>query len=96
MRPGGWHDHAHDHDEGRRPSKKELEREARARAREMVARSQIRQYPEPVLREPARPVSEFSDDLRALVKRMVAGSAIYDQRSPGEAWRALTALVADA
>ena len=38
---------------GRR-SKKELEREARARAREMVARSQIRQYPEPVLREPAR------------------------------------------
>jgi len=65
------HDHAHDHDEGRRPSKKELEREARARAREMVARSQIRQYPEPVLREPARPVSEFSDDLRALVKRMI-------------------------
>ena len=27
---------------------------------------------------------------------MVAGSAIYDQRSPGEAWQALTALVADA
>ena len=55
----------------RRRSKKELEREARARAREMVARSQIRQYPEPVLREPARPVSEFSDDLRALVERMI-------------------------
>ena len=36
----------------------------------MVARSQIRQYPEPVLREPAREVSEFSDDLRALVQRM--------------------------
>ena len=37
----------------------------------MVARSQIRQYPEPVLREPARAVSEFSDDLRALVERMI-------------------------
>jgi len=65
------HDHGHDHAEGRRRSKKELEREARARAREMVAKSQIRQYPEPVLREPARQVSEFSDDLRALVKRMI-------------------------
>jgi peptide deformylase len=67
------HDHEHDHDhaEGGRRSKKELEREARARAREMVAKSQIRQYPEPVLREPARLVSEFSDDLRALTKRMI-------------------------
>ncbi|MDP9259742.1 MAG: peptide deformylase [Actinomycetota bacterium] len=65
------HDHGHDHAEGGRRSKKELEREARARARELVAKSQIRQYPEPVLREPARPVSEFSDDLRALVKRMI-------------------------
>jgi peptide deformylase len=69
----GAHDHSHDHDHdhgGEPRSKKEIEREARARAREMVARSQIRQYPEPVLREPARPVSEFSDDLRALVARM--------------------------
>jgi peptide deformylase len=69
----GAHDHSHDHDHddgGPRRSKKELEREARARAREMVARSQIRQYPEPVLREPAAPVAEFSDDLRALVTRM--------------------------
>jgi len=70
------HDHAHSHDHdhdhgGPRRSKKEIEREARARAREMVARSQIRQYPEPVLREPATPVSEFSDDLRALVERMI-------------------------
>ncbi len=66
------HDHSHDHDGGGGPrrSKKEIEREARARAREMVARSQIRQYPEPVLRAPAAPVSEFSDDLRALVTRM--------------------------
>ena len=64
------HDHEHDHGDGPRRSKKEIEREARARAREMVARSQIRQYPEPVLREPATAVSEFSDDLRALVARM--------------------------
>jgi peptide deformylase len=67
---GHDHEHDHGHDHGERRSKKELEREARARAREMVARSQIRQYPEPVLREPAREVSEFSDDLRALVQRM--------------------------
>ncbi|HEY3613500.1 MAG TPA: peptide deformylase [Gaiellales bacterium] len=65
------HSHAHEHDHGERRSKKELEREARARAREMVAKSQIRQYPEPVLREPAREVSEFSEDLHALVDRMV-------------------------
>ncbi len=72
----GDHDHSHDHDHehdhgGERRSKKEIEREARARAREMVARSQIRQYPEPVLREPALPVTEFSDDLRALTARMI-------------------------
>ncbi|MDX6563237.1 MAG: peptide deformylase [Gaiellales bacterium] len=69
----GAHDHSHDHEHdhgGPRRSKKEIEREARARAREMVARSQIRQYPEPVLRAPATPVTEFSDDLRALVTRM--------------------------
>jgi peptide deformylase len=69
----GAHDHSHDHEHdhgGPRRSKKEIEREARARAREMVARSQIRQYPEPVLRAPATPVTEFSDDLRALVARM--------------------------
>ena len=68
------HDHEHDHDDGHehgeRRSKKEIEREARARAREMVAKSQIRQYPEPVLREPAREVAEFSGDLEALVERM--------------------------
>jgi peptide deformylase len=64
------HDHDHGHDHGERRSKKEIEREARARAREMVARSQIRQYPEPVLRERAREVSEFSGDLEALVERM--------------------------
>ncbi len=64
------HDHDHDHDHGGRRSKKEIEREERARAREMVARSQIRQYPEPVLRAPAREVTEFSEDLHALVDRM--------------------------
>jgi peptide deformylase len=64
------HDHDHGHDHGERRSKKEIEREARARAREMVAKSQIRQYPEPVLREAAREVSDFSGDLEALVERM--------------------------
>ena len=74
----GGHEHAHEHDHaaheqdhGERRSKKDIEREARARAREMVAKSQIRQYPEPVLRAPAREVTEFSGDLAALVERMI-------------------------
>ena len=39
-------------------------------ARRQLALAQIRQYPDPVLKMPARPVEEFDDDLRRLVTRM--------------------------
>ena len=42
------------------------EREARRR----LALAQIRQYPDVALRMKARPVEEFDDDLRSLVRRM--------------------------
>jgi peptide deformylase len=43
------------------------EREARRR----LALAQIRQYPDPVLRMRANEVTEFDDDLRRLVERMI-------------------------
>lgn len=39
-------------------------------ARRQLALAQIRQYPDPVLKMPARAVEEFDDDLRRLVTRM--------------------------
>ena len=47
-------------------ARKSPDREARERAV-----SQIRQFPDPVLRQTARPVEEFDDDLRQLAARMV-------------------------
>jgi peptide deformylase len=46
----------------------ELDPEAQVRRR--LALAQVRQYPDPVLRMRARDVTEFDDDLRALVTRM--------------------------
>ena len=46
----------------------ELDPEAEARRR--IALGQIRQYPDPVLRMPAREVESFDDDLRRLAERM--------------------------
>jgi peptide deformylase len=40
-------------------------------ARRASARAQIRQYPDPVLKQAARPVELFDDDLRALAERMI-------------------------
>lgn len=40
-------------------------------ARRATARAQIRQYPDPVLRQVARPVEHFDDDLKALAERMM-------------------------
>jgi peptide deformylase len=47
------------------------ERSEERAQRRAAARAQIRQYPDPVLRSPARDVEHFDDDLRALVQRMV-------------------------
>ena len=49
---------------------REEERDAQQEARRRVALSQIRQYGDPVLRMPARPVAGFDDDLARLAERM--------------------------
>jgi peptide deformylase len=64
------HDHDHEHDDDPRLSRKERERRERAEIRRELALRQIRQYPDPILRTPATPVTEFSDDLRLVVERM--------------------------
>ena len=46
------------------------ELDAQARARRRVALAQIRQYPDVVLRMPARPVERFDDDLARLADKM--------------------------
>jgi peptide deformylase len=51
-----------------RTDDKELDPQAQARRR--IALAQIRQYPDPVLRMPARDVGAFDDDLARLVERM--------------------------
>ena len=53
-----------------RKERREEERAERIEARRQLALGQIRRYPDPVLRERAHEVEEFSDDLRALVGRM--------------------------
>jgi peptide deformylase len=55
---------------GSRKERREEEREERIEARRQLALGQIRRYPDPALREPAREVDEFSDDLRVLIDRM--------------------------
>jgi peptide deformylase len=51
-------------------SDEELDPEAEARRR--LALAQIRQYPDPALRMPAREVENFDEDLERLVERMTA------------------------
>ena len=68
------HDHEHEHDEDAEAA---AEREARRR----LALAQIRQYGDPALRMQANEVSEFDDDLRRLVERMIA--LMYDAQGVG-------------
>lgn len=49
---------------------REDERDPREEAARLVALSQVRQYPDPVLRMEAREVTSFDDDLKRLVDRM--------------------------
>ncbi len=66
------HDHEHDHDA---EHEHEHDEEARAGAgggaRRRLALAQIRQYGDPALRLKAHEVTEFDDDLRRLVDRMI-------------------------
>jgi peptide deformylase len=66
---------------GSRKERREEERADRIEARRQLALGQIRRYPDPVLREKARDVEEFSDDLRALVERM--GRVMEDAHGVG-------------
>jgi peptide deformylase len=66
---------------GSRKERREEERETRIEARRQLALGQIRRYPDPVLRERAHEVEEFSGDLRALVERM--GRVMEDAHGVG-------------
>jgi peptide deformylase len=66
---------------GSRKERREEERADRIEARRQLALGQIRRYPDPVLRERAHEVEEFSDDLRALVERM--GRVMEDAHGVG-------------
>jgi peptide deformylase len=71
------HDEAHEHDHGDEHDADEhdvdeLRAEAEADARRRLALAQIRQYPDSALRLVAHEVTEFDDDLRRLVERMIA------------------------
>jgi peptide deformylase len=66
---------------GSRKERREEERADRIEARRQLALGQIRRYPDPVLRERAREIDEFSDDLRALVDRM--GRVMEDAHGVG-------------
>ena len=54
-----------------RVSRRERKRDQQAELRRLSALRQVRQYPDAVLRQPATPVTEFSDDLRNVVERML-------------------------
>jgi peptide deformylase len=66
------HDHDHaDHDESDEQSVEAERAEAEADARRRLALAQVRQYPDSALRLVANEVTEFDDDLRRLVDRMI-------------------------
>jgi peptide deformylase len=66
------HEHDHEHDEHDDDHAAELQADAEAEARKQLALAQIRQYGDPALRLVAHEVTEFDDDLRRLVDRMIA------------------------
>jgi peptide deformylase len=61
------HEHGHDHEHEHEDAQAEAELDARRR----LALAQIRQYGDPALRLKANEVSDFDDDLRRLVERMI-------------------------
>ena len=64
------HDHSHHHDV-EELAVEEARAEAEADARRRLALAQIRQYPDSALRLVAYEVTDFDDDLRRLVDRMI-------------------------
>jgi peptide deformylase len=66
------HDHEHEHEHDEPELDEEAEAAAEREVRRRLALAQIRQYGDPALRMKAGEVSEFDDDLRRLVDRMIA------------------------
>jgi len=66
------HEHDHEHDEPEPELDADARAEAEAEAIRHYALAQVRQYGDPALRLTAREVTEFDDDLRRLVDRMIA------------------------
>src|SRR3954454_3136169 len=66
------HEHHHEHDQEPEPTDEEAQAEAESEAPPRLALAQIRQYGDPALRLTAHEVTEFDDDLRRLVDRMIA------------------------
>ena len=66
------HDHEHEHEHDEPELDEEAEAAAEREVRRRLALAQIRQYGDPALRMKAHEVSEFDDDLRRLVERMIA------------------------
>src|SRR3954453_2244351 len=62
------HDHEHDHDDDVEQAEGPSDEERRAWR--LAALRLVRQYPDPVLKNPAGPVGESDDELRALTARM--------------------------
>jgi peptide deformylase len=71
-------DHDHDHDHGQ-VNDEELDGEREVRRR--MALTQIRQWPDPVLKQRAQEVQEFDEDLQRLVERM--GRLMQDANGVG-------------
>jgi peptide deformylase len=71
-------DHDHDHDHGQ-VNDEQLDGEREVRRR--MALAQIRQWPDPVLKQRAQEVEDFGDDLQRLVERM--GRLMQDANGVG-------------
>jgi peptide deformylase len=71
-------DHDHDHDHGQ-VNDEQLDGEREVRRR--MALTQIRQWPDPVLKQRAQEVEDFGDDLQRLVERM--GRLMQDANGVG-------------
>ena len=72
------HDHDHDHDHGE-VNDEQLDGEREVRRR--MALTQIRQWPDPVLKLRAQEVEDFDEDLQRLVERM--GRLMQDANGVG-------------
>jgi peptide deformylase len=65
------HDHEHDDEHDHDGDEHDHEQDAEVEARRRLALAQIRQYGDPALRLRAHEISDFDDDLRRLVDRMI-------------------------